>query len=88
MYFKLNTIQPRTEEWINHSWRIGKWSPNAVVNGEGVIIDARLKGGLVPTPLTRDLTWGVPVPVHGEDKYGMKGKVLCGFLYSSIRTTD
>jgi len=81
MYLKLDDIQPRTEEWIKHSWKVGKWSPNSVINSDGVIIDARLTGGLVPTPLTRDLTWGVPVPVHDDDSYGMKGKVLCTQLF-------
>ena len=77
MYLKLDAIQPRTEEWIKKSWKAGKWSPNAVINGDGEIIDARLKNGLMPTPLTRDLKWGVPVPIKGEDTFGMAGKVLC-----------
>ncbi|KIM80489.1 hypothetical protein PILCRDRAFT_822587 [Piloderma croceum F 1598] len=77
MYFKLDAIQSRTEEWVKKSWRKGKWSPNSVINADGEIIDARTKGGLRPTPVTRDLTWGVPVPVkEGEDDQGMKGKVL------------
>lgn len=78
MYLKLDAIQPRTEEWIKESWKAGKWSSNSVINNEGEIVDARLKGGLHPTPLTRDLTWGVPVPtIEGQDDQGMKGKVLC-----------
>jgi methionyl-tRNA synthetase len=77
MYLKLDVIQPRTEEWIKQSWKFGKWSPNAVINHEGELVDARLKSGLLPTPLTRDLSWGVPVPIEGEDVHGMKGKVLC-----------
>lgn len=76
MYLRLDAIQPRTEAWIKESWRAGKWSANAVINAEGVIIDSRLRAGLVPTPLTRDLTWGVPVPVDREDRYNMRGKVL------------
>ncbi|KAF4613706.1 hypothetical protein D9613_007787 [Agrocybe pediades] len=76
MYLKLNEIQPKTEQWIKESAKIGKWSPNAVINADGEIVDARMKKGLMPTPLTRDLKWGVPVPVEGEDTYGMKGKVL------------
>ncbi|EMD31310.1 hypothetical protein CERSUDRAFT_119865 [Gelatoporia subvermispora B] len=77
MYVKLDALQSRVEEWIKRSWKEGKWSPNAVVNAEGEIIDARLKGGMRPSPVTRDLTWGVPVPtVEGEDDQGMKGKVL------------
>ena len=78
MYVRLDVIQPRTEAFLKKSWKEGKWSPNAVINGEGEIIDARMKSGLKPTPITRDLTWGVPVPVQeGDDDQGMKGKVLC-----------
>lgn len=80
MYVKLDTLQPKTEEWIRKSWKEGKWSPNAVVNADGELIDSRLKGGLRPSPVTRDLSWGVPVPtVEGEDDQGMKGKVLCEY---------
>lgn len=67
---------------MKKSWKAGKWSPNSVINADGEIVDARLKGGLVPTPVTRDLTWGVPVPIkNGSDDQGMNGKVLC--MYNS-----
>lgn len=38
-----------------------------------------MKGGLRPTAVTRDLTWGVPVPEVGvkEEDEAMKGKVMC-----------
>ena len=85
IYLKLDTIQPRTEEWIKQSWKAGKWSPNAVINADGEIIDARLKKGLLATPLTRNLTWGVPVPVDVGDSFGMKGKVLCKLLHILYR---
>ncbi|KAG5640924.1 hypothetical protein DXG03_006620 [Asterophora parasitica] len=85
MYLKLDAIQPQTEDWIKRSWKEGKWSPNAVVSAEGVIIDPRLKGGLIPTPLTRDLTWGVPVPPEFEtEEHGMKGKFDAPIGYPSI----
>jgi methionyl-tRNA synthetase len=76
-YLKLNVIQPRIEEWIKRSWKEGKWSPNGVINADGEIIDPRVKGGLLPTPLTRDLMWGVPVPILGPEDEVLKGKVLC-----------
>ncbi|PPR00891.1 hypothetical protein CVT24_000376 [Panaeolus cyanescens] len=79
MYLQLDKIQPRTEEWIKSAAKKGKWSPNAVINADGEIVDSRLKGGLLPTPLTRDLKWGVPVPVDGEDVHGMKGKMFGHF---------
>ncbi|KAF5391571.1 hypothetical protein D9757_002381 [Collybiopsis confluens] len=77
MYVKLDALQPRTEEWIKSSARRGKWSPNSVINSDGEIIDARMKAGLVPAPLTRDLVWGVPVPPLGRpDDNVMTSKVL------------
>ncbi|KAJ7931583.1 tRNA synthetases class I (M)-domain-containing protein [Mycena leptocephala] len=76
MYFRLNEVQPRTMDWIKRSYGAGKWSSNSVINSDGEIIDARLISGLYPTPLTRDLKWGVPVPIEGDDEFGMKGKVL------------
>ncbi|KAF9042651.1 methionyl-tRNA synthetase [Hymenopellis radicata] len=75
-YLKLNEIQPRTEEWIKKSWKAGHWSPNSVINANGEIIDARIKAGLLPTPLTRDLKWGVKVPIDSEEDKAMEGKVL------------
>lgn len=77
MYVKLDALQPRTEEWIKKSFKAGKWSQNAVINSDGELIDARLNTGLRPSPVTRDLTWGVPVPADEDDKFGMKGKVFC-----------
>ncbi|KAH9945396.1 methionyl-tRNA synthetase [Epithele typhae] len=77
MYVRLNELQATTEEWIKKSWKEGKWSPNAVINGDGELVDDRLRGGLRPSPVTRDLTWGVPVPhVEGKDHEGMESKVL------------
>ena len=78
MYVTLDKLQDWTQEWIKRSYTAGKWSSNSVINAEGEIVDARLKSGLNPSPVTRDLTWGVPVPLlDGADPYGMKGKVLC-----------
>lgn len=78
MYVKLDAVQPRTEEWIKKSWKEGNWSPNSVINADGELVDSRLKNGLRPSPVTRDLTWGVPVPVSEQDEdQSMKGKVLC-----------
>ncbi|KAL0574744.1 methionine--tRNA ligase mes1 [Marasmius crinis-equi] len=82
MYLKLDALQPRIEEWIKESYKKGRWSQNTTINSDGEITDARMQQGLRPTPLTRDLTWGVPTPPLGipEDEF-MKGKVFC---YPSI----
>ena len=78
MYLAMDKIQPQVEEWIKQSYKKGNWSPNSIINAEGELIDSRLKSGLRPSPLTRDLTWGVPVPVKDDDEdQSMKGKVLC-----------
>jgi methionyl-tRNA synthetase len=78
MYVRLDTVQPQLEQWIKESYKKGKWSPNTVINTDAEIIDKRLKDGMRPSPVTRDLTWGVPVPLKDEkDEDGVKGKVLC-----------
>jgi methionyl-tRNA synthetase len=57
----------------------GKWGSNAVILSNGEIVEPRMKGGLRPTAVTRDLSWGVPVPETGnkEEDEAMKGKVMC-----------
>ncbi|KAH9034414.1 methionyl-tRNA synthetase, partial [Lactarius hengduanensis] len=75
----LTRIQPQTEEWIKESWRKGKWSPNSIINSEGTLIDARLKGGLHPSPVTRDLKWG-----DDDPDQDMKGKFEACIGYVSI----
>ncbi|KZT51735.1 methionyl-tRNA synthetase [Calocera cornea HHB12733] len=76
MYIELDKLQPRLEAWIKESWKKGKWSSNSVINADGQFIDARLKQGLRPSPVTRDLKWGVPVPTPEGKEDGMEGKVL------------
>jgi methionyl-tRNA synthetase len=77
MYARFDALQPALADWIRASWAAGKWSPNATINADGEIVDERMRAGLRPSPLTRDLQWGVPVPVDEEDEDQMKGKVLC-----------
>ncbi|KAF8604563.1 methionyl-tRNA synthetase [Ceratobasidium sp. AG-I] len=85
MYVRLDLVQPKLEEWIKRSWKEGKWSPNSVINGDGEIVDSRVKGGLRPSPVTRDLTWGVPVPKTDDvDSSLMEKKFDAPFGYPSI----
>ncbi|KAG2740239.1 hypothetical protein P692DRAFT_20881067 [Suillus brevipes Sb2] len=77
IYFKIDAAQPALKDWIKKSWKKGKSSPNATINADGNIVDARMKSGLKPTPVTRDLAWGVPIsPLGREDDKEMSGKVL------------
>ncbi len=63
-YLPLDQYQSWLEKWIleNHK----EWRPN--VYGQ---CKSWLDGGLHPRAVTRDLDWGIPVPVEGAD-----GKVL------------
>ncbi|WFD41604.1 methionine--tRNA ligase [Malassezia psittaci] len=64
MFLRIDTLQPKTEEWASKQSKEGKWSPNGTF-----ITESWFKEGLRPFSLTRDLKWGVPVPVKGmEDK--------------------
>lgn len=83
MFIKLNTLQPRIEEWIKASWKAGAWSPNPCINSNGVLVHDKLREGLIPSAVTRDLKWGVPVPdIEGADNQEMLGKVFCEFRFS------
>lgn len=63
-YLPLDQYQQWLEQWIleNHK----EWRPN--VYGQ---CKSWLDGGLKPRAVTRDLDWGIPVPVEGAE-----GKVL------------
>lgn len=53
-YFRLDRLQPQLEAYI----RSRSWKPNV-----GPVIENWLRKGLAPRAITRDLSWGVPVPL-------------------------
>ena len=63
-YLPLDKAQPWLEKWILEEHK--EWRPN--VYGQ---CKSWLDGGLKPRAVTRDLEWGIPVPVEGAE-----GKVL------------
>ncbi len=63
-FFLLNKLQDRLKEWLESKSK--KWKPNVVKFALGWV-----KEGLKPRAITRDLEWGVPVPLEEA-----KGKVL------------
>ena len=63
-YLPLNDYQHWLEQWILEGHK--EWRPN--VYGQ---CKSWLDGGLKPRAVTRDLSWGIPVPVPGAE-----GKVL------------
>ena len=63
-YLPLDDYQPWLEQWILNEHK--EWRPN--VYGQ---CKSWLDSGLKPRAVTRDLDWGIPVPVEGAE-----GKVL------------
>lgn len=63
-YLPLDRYQAWLEDWILNNHK--EWRPN--VYGQ---CKSWLDGGLKPRAVTRDLEWGIPVPVEGAE-----GKVL------------
>lgn len=55
-FFLLGRFENRLKEWLNSKSQ--HWKPNVVRFCEGW-----LKRGLVDRPITRDLSWGIPVPL-------------------------
>ena len=63
-YLPLNDYEPWLKEWILEGHK--EWKPN--VYGQ---CKSWIDSGLLPRAVTRDLDWGIPVPVEGAE-----GKVL------------
>ncbi len=63
-YMPLDKWEPRLRQWILEEHK--EWKPN--VYGQ---CKSWLDGGLQPRAVTRDLNWGIPVPIEGAE-----GKVL------------
>ncbi len=63
-YFKMGDFQERLENYIESN--ASKWKDNVLQQSR-----SWLKQGLADRAATRDMTWGIPVPVEGA-----KGKVI------------
>ncbi|MCJ1350938.1 MAG: putative methionine--tRNA ligase, cytoplasmic protein rar1 [Icmadophila ericetorum] len=75
IHLLLDKLQPAIEEWVASSSEKGQWSRNGKI-----ITESWLKTGLRDRGITRDLKWGVPVPLDvfesEEDKEVYKSKVF------------
>ncbi|MBD3210307.1 methionine--tRNA ligase [Candidatus Micrarchaeota archaeon] len=60
LFIDLPKIEGKLREWIEKASREGFWSENSVN-----IAKSWLKEGLRKRDITRDLRWGIPVPVDG-----------------------
>jgi len=62
MYLDLPTLTEPLVQWIDKTAVDGFWTNNAISTTQTWI-----KGGLQPRCITRDLKWGVPVPLKGME---------------------
>ncbi|KAG7860901.1 hypothetical protein KL939_001468 [Ogataea angusta] len=60
IFISLDKLEPEVRKWIAEASEKGKWSKNSKT-----ITNSWLKEGLQPRCITRDLTWGTPVPLKG-----------------------
>ncbi|MCD6383609.1 MAG: methionine--tRNA ligase [Thermoplasmata archaeon] len=81
-YLKLSAFEGRLREWVSgkRNWRAN--TLNLTMNW--------LKEGLKDRPITRDITWGVPIPVDGyEDKrIYVWFDAVCGYLSASLQWAE
>ncbi len=80
-YLPMQDHETWLKEWINEGTLEGKphHNPNTWKNHVVGQCNSWIDGGLQPRAMTRDLDWGVPVPVEGAD-----GKVLYVWLDAPI----
>jgi len=62
LFLDLPTIAPELEKWVEESSVKGGWSNNSIQTTK-----TWLKQGLKPRCITRDLKWGVSVPLAGYE---------------------
>ncbi|ETS82233.1 methionine--tRNA ligase [Pestalotiopsis fici W106-1] len=60
IFLKLDKLAPKISEWFEKSSKEGQWSSNGIS-----ITKSWLTRGLEGRSITRDLKWGVPVPLKG-----------------------
>jgi methionyl-tRNA synthetase len=82
-FLDLPKLQPRLEEWIASA--SGHWRP-AVIG----FVQGWLKEGLRPRAITRDLDWGVPIPLEGYDdkRIYVWFDAVIGYLSASIEWAE
>ncbi|OLY82357.1 putative methionine-tRNA ligase, cytoplasmic [Smittium mucronatum] len=85
LFLDLEKLQPDCEKFVSKSSKDGGWSPNGLT-----ITRSWLNEGLRPRCITRDLEWGVPVPLPGfQDKVFYVWFDACiGYISITANYTD
>lgn len=60
LFLDLPRVQPALTSWVQSASQSGRWTTNALA-----MTDTWLRDGLKKRCITRDLSWGVPVPLDG-----------------------
>lgn len=60
LYIDLPAVLPKLQEWISRASVEGRWANNAIK-----MTEAWIRDGLRERAITRDLKWGIPVPLEG-----------------------
>ncbi|TVR35188.1 MAG: methionine--tRNA ligase [Spirochaetaceae bacterium] len=60
LYINLPAVLPKLEAWLAEASKGGKWARNAIQ-----MTQAWIRDGLKERAITRDLKWGIPVPLEG-----------------------
>ncbi|MFC1494241.1 methionine--tRNA ligase [Thermodesulfobacteriota bacterium] len=63
LYLKLDSLQDKLKAWAEDASKKGGWTNNAIQTTL-----SWFDKGLQPRPITRDLSWGIPVPRPGYEK--------------------
>ncbi|XP_014259531.1 methionine--tRNA ligase, cytoplasmic isoform X2 [Cimex lectularius] len=83
IFIELPKVEEKLKKWVAETSK--GWSHNA-----RVITEAWLKGGLKPRCITRDLKWGVPVPLEGFEQkvFYVWFDAPIGYMSMTKRYTD
>ena len=76
-YLELDRLQPQIAEYLGHQ---GHWRAGTLRVAENFVAE-----GLHPTPITRDLEWGVPIPLDGyaSKRFYVWFDAVTGYLSAS-----
>jgi methionyl-tRNA synthetase len=85
LYIDLPAIRPKLEKWIKKASVEGQWARNAVQ-----MTQAWIRDGLKERGITRDLKWGIPVPLEGyQDKvFYVWFDAPIGYISITMNLTD
>ncbi|KAM7207577.1 tRNA synthetases class I (M) domain containing protein [Naviculisporaceae sp. PSN 640] len=82
IFLRLDKLQSDVQKWFEKSSKEGQWSSNGIA-----ITKSWIDRGLEGRSITRDMKWGVPVPLPGYEKKVIYVWFDACFGYPSITAT-